>query len=272
MYALERFARLGRAGLEDETIALWEDEEFGWHERWLLGRTPGDEIDFFLRNKGIPDVDACTQDQIVETFDALHALFLRQGLPRSIAPLLEPLRLAAEDEPEAYAVLVDKAYRATNSGDAIAGVLVLAEAAEHGIHALGGIDDDRVRRWLRARRADRASGLYWEATLALAGSDPEAAGEILHLIRQGRTWLLENLEGGGIARGPRQAFSEALTAGLDTNCCLGWICHVLLKEMHPWLPYDDGFGGAGTRATRVLLGRHAWKRSEIFDGPVPAPR
>lgn len=271
-HALERLARLGGSDLADAFLAHWADEDAGWEQRWLLGLVPGDAVTTFLREKALGGTGEVSSARWAEALDALHAWLLRSGLPRAIAPLFETLQWLPEDDRAGVISGVHAAWAAALAGDPVIAVLRLAEVAPHGIHALGALDDPRVTAWLEDRRRQRDRGLYWEATMALAGRDPNAARDVLGLIRAGRTWLMENLQGGGLRHVPRDVLVHDLTAELDTNCCLGWIAHVLLKEVHPWLPFDDAYGGAGTEATRAYLAGHAWRHSEIFGGPVPAPR
>lgn len=272
LFALECLARLGAEGHAEAYLQHWSGhEERDWRDRWHLGRVPGEAITAFLRGKAPREGEALDVQGHAEAMDALHALLLRAGLPRAIAPLFEGLQWIESDDAAGSRGL-RAAWKAVLADDAVGALLQLADVAGLGVHALGAVDDPRAVAWLEARRRDRDQGLYWEATMARGGRDPAAARDVLGLIRAGRTWILEDLEGGGVRRIPAPVLTHELTAALDTNCCLGWAAHVLLQEVHPWLPFDAGFGGAGTEATRAYLAGHAWAHSEIFGGPVPAPR
>ena len=60
------------------------------------------------------------------------------------------------------------------------------------------------------------------------------------------------VEQGGVGRHRHlePALADHWIERLDSNCCLGWQAMVALKAMHPTIPFDEGFGGAGTRRTR----------------------
>ena len=154
-------------------------------------------------------------------------------------------------------------------GKPIHALLHASRNATEFVYLLGLVDDDRVRARLRAVRAARHNALYWEATvgLALAG-DADSRDELTAFLDDDRTWLLMDLEEDAFTEFQR-AFADRWLDRLDSNCCLGYEWMVMLLRIYPTLPFDDGFGGAGTRRTREWIDAGTWRRSPLIEGWVP---
>lgn len=108
---------------------------------------------------------------------------------------------------------------------------------------LGRVDDERVLAFLRERQKD--CSVYWEATggLALAG-DPDARAEIVGLVRDARTGLLESIDDPGLLTlDGDPELVELWISRVDANCCHGLLALYVLKNTFPlldvdYIPYD----------------------------------
>ena len=267
-FAIGALLRLGAEVAPADAISVWDDVE----TYAFVGLQRSGEVTAFLEARAPDAAFEPAEDALYEAVCALHAFLLRDGIPPGIEPLFEALRMGAETGGSSFRDALRDAWTLRAEGEPVAALLALAEMAEHGIHAVGLVDHPSARVWLAKRQRERHHAQYWEATAGLARTNAAAADEMRALVRAGRTWVLDGNQRGGIQLGPREPMIQLLTEGLDTNCCLGWSCHVLLQEIHPWIPFDPGFGGVGMENTRAYLAAHAWRHSEIFGGPVPAPR
>ena len=258
---LQRLARLGVPGNERAMCATW----LHWEEdrRWALGRVPGEAVATFLWQVAEgPDGEAAV--------GALEALLVRAGLDPKTRALTRNWILQHEEAPTVAQPAFRRALDRLNDGDAAGALLeiVQGEFPPYPLSTLGTVVDARITAYLQRLRRERHLERYWDATAALAiGGDAAAHAEFLTLIEDDRTWIVDSQQDSGL--GDDRSLTDMLLERLDSNCCLGWAAHTLLKVIYPTLPFDDGYGGAGTVWTRDWLAQFDWKRSALVDGWVP---
>lgn len=252
---LRWLARLGDTEHAAAMIEDWGHWDYG--ERWILGRVEAETVREFLETQAEGE-DA----EFVPP--AVFALLTQAGLPDAcVLDLLYHWNDDLDVEP------LPEIRRLLREGDAPGAVLRAAREAS--IHLLGLVHDDRARAMLNRFQVDRHLGNYLGATagLAIAG-DAEAGREIRAFLEDDRIWMIENLADEMWSYLAEPWMVEHWVERLDSNCCLGWRSMVALKSIYPTIPFDDGWGGAGTRRTREWIESHTWKHSRLLDGLVQA--
>ncbi len=254
--ALHALARLGEARHVPAMLASWADGDFE-AEEWVLGRVRSPEVEERLR-AGAESGDA----------SAVKALAILYGLP-------EPLREFLEDPSEAQRALVLER-------DPVGAVLHalredLSEVYPSWIARTGLARDGRVVALLREIRGKRHLGLYWAATAGLAlGGDEEARRELGAVMREARTWLLDDiLDGEVLTMGGQKEWVDLWVSRVNTNCCLSYDAISILTEVFPTIPlvHDRILDfGRKDRFARAWIDRHGFARSRLLDGLLPVAK
>ncbi len=252
---LQWLARLGDAASAAAMVEDWTQWEMD--ERWLLGLVKDKAVNAFLATQ-------LAGDKAEFVVPAMLALLVRAGLPAACARELRYSWKQDLDEAPLPEIL-----GLVRAGDMSAAVL--RAARETGLHLLGLVKDERAVAALRGLRDDRSAGRYRAATAGLAiTGDVQAQREMQALLEDDRLWLIEDLADDLWSFLPHGPMTTHWVSRLDSNCCLGWRAMVALREIYPTIPFDDAYGGAGTRRTRDWLTSQRFARSRLLDGLVPA--
>jgi len=253
-------ARLGDTRHVDAMLPGWTE----WNEwsGWTLGRVKDPRVHAFL-------VQQAVGDDYADAMCALQALLVEAGLPVELRGVFSVYSDLAFDEAP-----LSTARTLMLAGEALEAVLhMLAWAGQStSPYALGLVDDERARELLRTYQRERERGFYWQAPIGLAlGGDLGARAELQRFLEDDRPWLLMDLPE-GILSHLEPSLAEHWIERLDSNCCLAYEAMVQLRAAYPTIPYDDGYGGAGTRFTRAWHASTTWRRSPLLEGLVPLGR
>lgn len=252
---LEDLASLGDT---EHAAAMVDDwEQWGPDERRLLGRVVSPTVRSFL------EAQAAAEDA-EHSRPAVAALLMQAGLPDACArELLERWLGDLDVEP------LPEIARLLREGDAAGAVWRAALLLPP--HLLGLVRDERVRGVLEDLRVDRARGQWLEATVGLAvAGEAEAQQDVRSFLEDDRYWMIAELSDDAWSFLADPWMVEHWVGRLDSNCCLGWRSMVALRSIFPTIPFEDGYGGAGTVRTRAWIRSHRFARSRILDGLVPA--
>ena len=250
---LTALALLGEARHVDAMLAAASDLDT---DGALLGRVRDPRIEKHLRNR----VEAGEDEAVV-------ALAIQYGLP-------EPLRRWLDDPDDVERKLV-------LNRDPVGAVLHAARkdpGAARGwkLASLGHTTDKRAITFLRELRSRRNLKQYWAATggLAIAG-DKQAAQEFGTLMREGRIWVLDRLDGGQVlTMGRRKEWVEFWISRLNTNCCLSYIATSVLGEIYPTFRIEHAAidYGRKDRFFQEWIAAHDFRYSRILNGLVPVAK
>jgi hypothetical protein len=250
---LRWLARLGDTEHAAEMVAGWG--EWDEQDRLLLGRVVCPAVRAFL------EAEVAREEPQVE---ALLALLIQHGLPEPCARALHHLSYESLDDGELEAL-----QSLLRSGDVAAAVERAAELVPAPL--LGLLPGEWARSRLQHLRANPHLGQVVAATtgLALAG-DEESRSAFRAFLDDDRFWMIGAIDESVWSRFNESWWVEHWLERLDTNCCLGHQAMVVLRSLYPTIPFEDGYGGAGTRRTREWIRSQRWKRSRLVDGLVPA--
>lgn len=251
---------LARLGDTRHARAIVEDA-VGWepHERLVLARVHDPVVRDFLQEQAASD-----DPEVVAP--AVLTLLVQAGLPERLAQGLVWSWGNALDTPPLPGVL-----RRLRAGELADAVWLAAQQTE--VSGWGLVQDPRARDALGRLREARHEGRHLQATLGLAiAGDAAATAALRSFLKDDRLWMIEDLPDEVWSCLPATWIVEHWLDRLDSNCCLGWRAMVALHSIFPTIPYDDGFGGAGTRRTRAWIQEQAFRPSRLLDGLVPAPR
>lgn len=242
------WARLGRSASLATLAQTWPDWEID--ERHLLGRLQDPGTEAFL----LQQLERAGEPQSAQELQlgALGALFIHAGFH----PATAAMPLTPNPDQALVRAKLQASASALRSGDPVGALLVCATLALEPWR-VGHVADPRVVAYLRTLQSEADEGRWWQGTAGLAvAGDPAARQTMRRLIEDGRTWILEQFQAGEFAAD--NSAIEPLVAQLDSNCCLGWAAHIVLESILPTLPFDSGWGGLGTAATRAWIAQFNW--------------